>query len=203
MRNFQVKSRCLLLVILPVAIIVLVHVSKPYSKIPGIAMSIETFQNYYMDSSRPSENSLSTELLLNPEIIYESIKYEEQTHLLTIRANISLDSLEWPVVFQGKLYNSAKQNYGINCVVGVIESQNPRFKVLNFEIWNSYEEPLFSAISSRKEIPTLRIYLIDSENTLYFFETDIPSELEQIKKASDDPLPNVSYDGSWFINIPF
>ena len=166
----------------------------------GIAMSVETFESYYTSDDFSDDIILPENLISHPKITYENFVCDTESNELSFSAQISHNNAVTNLNITGTLYNSSKQNYGIDSIIGVMKADSEVFSVLHFEIYNSYEEALLSINPDKKATPCLRLYLLNSNGVIYFFETDIPSALQGITIEDTEDRPNVLYDGLWFLN---
>lgn len=171
----------------------------------GIKMDVGSFvRNYTGEGSGAGQMPMMASLNQNESICYNNFSYDVATRSLVFDAIISDGASEYPITVTGVLYNSWKQDYGINSIVGEMSVDDESFEVLSFEIYNDDDPALvnetFLPGSNQGEI--LKFYLKKGE-TLYLFETAIPEALVTIS-IPDIPANRCTdskVDGFWFQDI--
>lgn len=171
----------------------------------GLKLDISSFvRNYTGDENRvaPMERALS--LNQTQTIDYSMFSYDVESRVLSFDAIIHDEETEYPITVTGVLYNSWKQEYGINSMVGDMTTNDDSFEVLLFEIYNDDDASFVNEtfLSGSKQGEILKFYLKKGE-ILYLFETPIPDAVVNISilDIPENRCTEGRVDGFWFQDI--
>lgn len=174
----------------------------------GIIMTVEDFienyvgDNYSQAAATATSMQLTNNPLSTPAIQYSNIEYNAENRNITFTAQISINGTTADVQMGGTLYSSWKMDHGINSIVGEITSNSSNIEVLQFEIYNDDDNSKLYSPFPMTEGPVLKLYLL-VEDSLYFFETDIPTAMAciEIENVKSNKTEKGWVDGFWFDGI--
>lgn len=171
----------------------------------GLKMSVGSFIKNYTGEESNSIKQVRTVATRQAETIsYGEFFYDADSRALSFDVIINDGETDYPLLVDGCLYNSWKQGYGINSVVGKMTTDNESFEVLTFEIYNDKDVSLLNEtfVPGSEQGEILKFYLKKGES-LYLFETPIPEVLKNIS-IPDIPANRCTeskVDGFWFQDI--
>lgn len=162
----------------------------------GLFMPANKFNELYGQKDSPRNLSISkdTEAVITVQNV--SLNNEQ----VTFTANINYNNKTKKLAASGTLFNSYKQQDGMNSVVGALTDETSEFKVLLFEIYNDTEATQAITNATLETTPHLKVYVTDHSNNVLLFEIDIPKELQHVK-INNDLQPPTTNDLFWFIDV--
>lgn len=165
----------------------------------GISMSASEFSNMF--SGEPSSRMSATyaKSISDTNISISNIVISGED--VSFIAALSIDNKTINLPVNGRLSSSYKAQHGINSTIIDIPDSIEGYNFLLFEIYNDTKENnlLVSTQSDEKDLstsPHLKIYLQDKDNTLYLFETAMPSAFSTLN-ASNYQKANKYRDSLW------
>ncbi|WP_434752745.1 hypothetical protein [Paenibacillus amylolyticus] len=163
----------------------------------GIVLPVGEFSELY-----GKKDSLETIKAVDDDmrasITIEAAFSQNEEVMLKAKINYSNEIKELNAT--GKLFNSYKQQFGSNSIVGEINDKEGNFDVLLFEIYNDTDTTKAITDPMYKTKPHLKLYLTDHENNILLFEKDIPEEFQNIIVKNSEQ-PDSKHDLFWFASV--
>ncbi|QNU66511.1 hypothetical protein EHE19_016875 [Ruminiclostridium herbifermentans] len=144
----------------------------------GIALSVEDFNKAMTgpESERQPKESCSSYKTVDLQI--KNLNLNGST--ISFDANAKYSGEKSDISASGSLYAGFKAQNGMNSIVGNLEDLTGNFKILLFEIFNDSSKDNLLVKNEINEKPHLKMYLLDSNKDILFFEIELPKVLEQL-----------------------
>lgn len=158
--------------------------------IPGETMSVSDYKDLYGKpiAERKSKQEINTYQNATIKINEISISNEEITFDYEIG--------EFQETLEGALYNSSRN---MNNIVAVFEDETD-YDILFFEITKGTEEINLLYNTALNSKPHIKIYMKDTNDKMYLFETELPEQLINLTINNDNAC-DVYNDYLWYVNI--
>ncbi|ABX42612.1 hypothetical protein [Lachnoclostridium phytofermentans] len=165
----------------------------------GILMSASEFRNMFSGDPASRMPATFAKSISDTNISISNIVISGEDVNFIAVLSINNKTINLPV--KGRLSSSYKAQHGINSTIIDIPDSIEGYKFLLFEIYNDTKEDnlLVSTQNEKKELstsPHLKIYLQDKDDTLYLFETAMPSAFSMLD-ASNYQKANKFRDALW------
>lgn len=165
----------------------------------GIALSVDDFNKSMVGPVSERLPIESCGSYKNVDLQINSMNLNDGT--ISLDANVKYSGVDSNLSASGKLNASYNAQKGVNSVVADLEDSTGNFKILLFNVFNDTSKDDFLLVrNDLNEKPHLKMYLLDSNGNILFFEIELPKELEQLDaKAFSDG--DSAHDLYWFTDI--
>ncbi|HPU62704.1 MAG TPA: hypothetical protein PK304_00965, partial [Mobilitalea sp.] len=174
------------------------NVSKTEFQSSGVLMSSTEFKDTFSGEPTSRKVAAFSKSDSNTSISIKDIIIDGEDISFIAVLSINNENVYLPV--KGRLASSYKAQHGINSIVVDIPESVNGYSFLLFEIYNDADSKranlLVSGDKKLSNVPHVKIYLQDENNTIYLFETEMPAIFSDLK-ASDYERAYKFRDALW------
>lgn len=175
---------------------------KELIKTSGITMSTSDFSNAFTGEVSNRQHYSLARTMNKSEISISNVAIKGND--ISFDASLSLDTNNVDLSVNGKMYAGNKSQSGTNSIIVDIPDIIDGYEFLLFDIHNdnSGGSLILSEIDGKNlsNTPHVKIYLRDSQDMVYLFETELPKAFLTLK-ADSFPLINGGKDINWALDF--
>ena len=158
----------------------------------GVSLSIEAFNQTLVGKLENRKSVASQRSLQNLDLNLGEITLTDGS--ISFDANVG----ETAISLSGPLHTSYKVQNDMNSIVGDLTDATGNYKVLLFEIFNDTKKDNLLINHELNEKPHLKLYMLDSDNNILIFETDVPDTLSNLDASSFGTVDDNKKEMYWF-----
>lgn len=158
----------------------------------GVSLSIEAFNQSLVGKPENRKSVKSQRSLHNLDLNLGEITLSDGS--ISFDANVG----DTAISLSGPLHASYKVQNDMNSIVGDLTDATGNYKVLLFEIFNDTKNDNLLINHELNEKPHLKLYMLDSDNNILIFETDVPNTLSNLDASSFGTVDDNKKEIYWF-----